>query len=148
MNLSGAQWIYPHGYTLVDTGYTTPGFPSWRRRPVQEYTADELCPLTLFIEPDIYIRPDRHGYTDGLTVPGACQIIVPYNLSPQAAIIHDSACREHCLYLAHTFRGEYERRPVTWQNAARYLGMGVHADGYPKRACIIYRAVMLFGPRW
>ena len=147
MNLSGGIWIYQHGFTLAHTGYSAPALFPWRRRRIMEYTADPRNPMTFLINGE-YIRPDRHGHTDGLSVPGTCQVIVPSTLHLPSAILHDSACREHCLYAADEFRSEYIKTPITYQHAAFLLGAGLHAAGFPKRAQIVYHAVLWFGPKW
>ena len=148
MNLSGAIWHNPYGFHLRDTGDKVPGFPPWRRRTLYEYTAGEHFPMTLQLADTVFVRPDRHGFTDMGSVPEVAQLIVPKDLHNPSFILHDSAYREHGLYFSRTLRGDYSFEPVRRQFADAMLGRGLYAAGYTIRARLVYRAVRMFGPRW
>jgi len=148
MNLSGGTWHNEYGFSLRDTGNKVPGFPSWRRRTLYEYTADYDNPMTLQLGERIFVRPDRHGYTDLGSVPEAIQIVIPKDLHNPSFLIHDSATRDHGLYFSSTRDGVYVFCEISSHRAAEILGRGLYAAGYRYRAYLAYRAVRRFGPHW
>jgi hypothetical protein len=149
MNLSGGEWINPGGFILRDTLTKVPGWPPWRKRTLYEYTADECGPMTFHAGHRLFIRPDRHGYTDLGSVPELLQWFgFSKDLHNPSFIMHDSACREHGLYFAYCVLGPYTFCPMSSASAARLLGQCLHAAGYPHRARMIAAAVRRFGPQF
>ena len=144
--LAGGRWHNAFPVPLKDTGHKVPGWPRWRRRTLYEYTAAR-APMTFFYM-GVFIRPDRHGFTDLGSVPELLQLIVPKDLHCPSFILHDSACREHALYFAHRLDGPYEQRRVHSDDAARFLGAGLYAAGFTCRARLVERLVARFGPHF
>jgi len=142
------RWINEWAFSLRDTGRKVPGFPCWRRRTEYEYTTDEYSPATFQCAPDVFVRPDRHGYTDMGSVPELLQLMVPKDLHLPSFILHDSACREGGLYYASNYLGPYKFRGVSSREAARLLGLSLSASGYPMRGPMVRAAVWLFGPHF
>ena len=148
MNLADGKWINPKGFILRDTLTKVPGWPPWRKRTLYEYHADPDAPMTFLIR-GVYIRPDRHGFTDMGSVPEFLQyLFCPKDLHNPSFILHDSACREHGLYVSAELHGPYLFRPVSSIRAAGLLGQCLYAAGYTRRAPVVYRAVRRFGPQF
>ena len=147
MNLQGAIWHNEYGFTLRDAGRKTKGF-LWHKRTVYECTADPIRPLTLQLGPQCYARPDRHGFTDLGSVPEPLQIIIPKDLHNPSYVVHDSACREHCLYVATELHGEYVPWYLSSYDAAVVLGKGFYAAGFTNRAYFAAHAVNRCGPQF
>jgi len=148
MTLRGGIWHNHYGFTLRDTGRKTRGWPWYRRRTVYEYTADPCHPMTFQFSEHGFVQPDRHGDTDLGSVPEAGQVIIPKDLHNPSFLLHDSACREHGLYFASHIEGPYTFCPIPSGRAHHLLGMCLYAAGYVRRAPLVYRAVLRFGPRW
>ena len=148
MDLSGSIWhndLPEYGFTMTDIGYST------AQRKIYEYTADPAHPMTLQTSPACFVRPDRHGYTDLGSVPWFGRWLIPVGLHPASFILHDSACKcdeHHHLYFASQFDGPYRACTISYGSAARLLGQGLHAAGFPKRARIAYHFVRKYGPKW
>jgi hypothetical protein len=141
-------WWNEWAFSLRATGRKVPGFPCWHRRTEYEYTSDAINPPTFHIEPNLFVRPDRHGFTDMGSVPEFIQVWVQKDLHLPSFILHDSACRERCLYYSETFDGPYECRPISSRDAARLLGLSLSVSGYPVRGPAIGGIVRAFGPHF
>ena len=137
-----AEWHHEYGYTRRDTGQVECG------HAVFEFTLDADAPMTLQLGPACFVQPDRHGYSNGGNVPWIAELLVPSDLHWPSWIIHDSACREHCLYFAGRLAGPYHREPITSLHAARIMRAGLYAAGHEWRGSLAYHAVRLLGPRW
>jgi hypothetical protein len=148
MNLADGKWFNEFPCPLYDTGKKVPGFPPWRKRTLYEYRANDDAPMTFHIQPDIYIRPDRHGFTDMGSVPEFIQLIIPKDLHNPSFVLHDSGCREHGLYFSKRYEGPYTFSPMSSRALAKLLGQGLYAAGYTIRARHVYRAVRRFGPQF
>lgn len=142
MNLSGGKWWNPYGYKRTDTGRRECG------RAVFEFLLDPLYPMTLQIGENVFVQPDRHGYSNGGNVPWIVQPIVPPDLHWPSWIIHDRACQTHTLFFADSLHGIFRERSVSSRYAAEMMGIGLYAAGFTDRAYWAYHGVRLFGPRW
>ena len=148
MDISGATWHNDkpeYGFMLTETGYSDSG------RPIYEYHADAEHPMTLQTSPACFVRPDRHGFTDLGSIPRFARWIIPVALHPASFILHDSPCRvgeNHQLYFASKIEGPYRECSISYGSAAKLLGKGLAAAGFPKRARIAYHLVKRYGPKW
>jgi len=144
MNLSGGHWINEYGYHRHDTGRRKNG------RAVFEFTLDEDAPMTFQVSEKYFVQPDRHGFSNGGNVPWIVQWIIPEDLHNPSWILHDIACADplHRLYFSSSLNGQYVQRRVTSEEAARIMGIGLHAAGHTRRAHVAYRFVKWFGPKW
>ena len=152
--------INPTGYTLRPTGKWAPGAGYLigltaivglrRKRKEYEFTLDARNPLTWQDSSmACYVRPDRHGITDLGSIPEQLEPIVCRSSFEASFIVHDSACREHCLYFSGTFDGAYVKCEVNSDRAHRLLRDMVQAEGGSwVTAWAICRMVRRFGPRW
>jgi hypothetical protein len=125
-----------------------PGFPPWHRRPIYEYNRHKLTPVTLYVAPGVYVQPDRHFFTDMGSVPELIQYGIPKDLHNPSFVLHDWPCISHTLYFSSHPEGPYVECPVSSETAARLLGIGIYAAGFPVRARLVYRMVKACGPQW
>ena len=148
MSLKGGQWHNEFPLPLVDTGRRTQGWPWYRQRPVYEYTARDIMPMTFQCGPACFVQPDKHFFTDLLSIPEFLQIFLGKDAHNPTAVIHDSACTHHGLYYSSTLDGVYTFCTISYTSAAELLGQCLYAAGYTVRAYPAWRAVRRFGPRW
>ena len=153
------RFINPNGYTLRPTGQWEPGagyllgltaLIGWRRKRRQyEFTLDPEAPLTYSPSVGVYIQPDRHGITDMASIPEQLEAFLARSRYLPSSLLHDGACREHCLYYATTYDGPYSACPVTSEYTHRLFRDCVLAEGASRiTAALMYWAVSRWGPDW
>lgn len=150
-------WINQPGFTAQPAGWVRDrlfGIIPWGNKREWEVSLDVAHPLTARLEDwerRIFIRPDRHGFTDWGSIPRGLDILPGYGRTdyPASYYLHDSACRTHTLYFAPELDGPYLQSPVPSVFAARLLRLCVEAeDARPTAAAAIGACVRAFGPHW
>jgi len=145
---SQAVWVVDYPIRLDDTGVRIPGWPPWRRRPLYEYNKAGATPVTLQLASDLFVRSDRHFYTDLGSVPELGQLVVPKDLHNPSYVLHDSSCLFYGLYFSTTENGEYVFHAISSEAAAKILALGFYAAGYTLRCRLVHRLVRRLGPQW
>ena len=144
-----SHFINRHGYALKPTPQFTPGFLFAGGRRIYEFTLDYFDPLTFYdADTQLFVQPDRHGFSDMGTISRLCQLVVPKDQFIDSFVMHDSACVHHGLYIARLSTGPFLFHPMHSHEVHALLGRMVHAEGGTIRAHIIGPLVLAFGPRW
>jgi len=147
------EWINPRGYSLRFCHrefWPWRNVPSMYRKSIWEFQLNLDTPLT-FRHPDGFLlQPDRHrAQTDLGSIPPPLRSLFPQDEFVRSYILHDSACRDHGLYLSYAQGSPFVLHEMESARVHEIMRESILADGGTKaRARVIWGAVRAFGPRW